>query len=1070
MNLLYSNFNTKNTIKKKGSPFINFPILIFLAGLVYTPIFAQQYTHTISEYSVKDGLSSNQVIKIIQDQKDFLWIATKKGLNRFDGHSFEVFFAENTTQHTAYCSDIVEDFKGNIWVSFSKKKGTINPGEYQYFHIIDAHLKTHQIDDYFKGKMPFKSTQIRTIYAMENRHLLLILENNVIYYFNGDFNKIYEGNEHSKFGGFQIDNDDKYHLHSPRHKLTIDSIGQVTYENRFDAKNPKFGSKVGKRFFLDQEANYTFLPKVDSFFIDAMPTEEQKQALQKKRNFRLSWNYLDGKLFIQLLSKRDYWYFSQDGIFQPHLSKTFTKLAKEYSFDYELQLKGGQLCFSTNNGFFLLNINSSNFSQIGKASSDASFRGMIELPNSDVWMISDKEGLYQFHDNKLSPLNIAELSYGTCNFQPYLSNQLILGNIGPRLSKYDLTNKQHQNIEAFFGPEQKAAGLAFNSPFVDRRGNLWVGSTKGLFKGSSQLDSVILFHKFNEFEAIQNHNVNHFQEFDDGIWIGTSDGLYVLDAEEGMTAHYEPLPDLAIYHFYRDGDIFWIPTYGDGLIKWNKTTNEVKKYGLADGFLNENMTAIYPDSLDNLWIATEYGLAKFHKATESISIYLEADGISHNEFNRYSHLKTKDGRIFFGGINGVTIFKPEEVVQNIKPITNLKISQVKALIDKTGVFESQTTHFLKEKKLELTPEIRRLQIDISLLNYSQDHNNRYYYKLENYHTNWQILKENSISLSALPYGNYQLKIKAEDYYGRSNMQELTVPLFVDVLFYKKIKWQIFGISLLMLFGLLIYKNRVRQIKKQKNELAVIIQNRTKTINEQNEKLKSLNQTKDRLFAILAHDLRNPVISFQYMADSVSHLLEHNETERVLTVTKFVKKEANRVHYLLNNLLHWALIQRNEVNVVLTDLNLRDLVKDVFESNQHIADSTNIELLNLVPENLMVFADEQVLRTIFRNLISNSFKFIKLYGEVKIQATENVKEVVIEIKDNGAGMNKSELNVLFNGDLLKPDNQNSGKISFGLHLCQELIQLMDGSISASSESGIGTTFILILPKAKPLTTS
>ena len=109
-------------------------------------------------------------------------------------------------------------------------------------------------------------------------------------------------------------------------------------------------------------------------------------------------------------------------------------------------------------------------------------------------------------------------------------------------------------------------------------------------------------------------------------------------------------PILNVKHFYREGDTFWLATVGKGLIQWNIKTKEIQVFGINQGILNENIMAVYPDSMNNLWLSSEEGLIKFKKDTRSVQIFLESNGITNNEFNSTSHCQGKDGKIYFGGL------------------------------------------------------------------------------------------------------------------------------------------------------------------------------------------------------------------------------------------------------------------------------------------------------------------------------------------------------------------------------------------------------------------------------------
>ena len=242
---------------------------------------------------------------------------------------------------------------------------------------------------------------------------------------------------------------------------------------------------------------------------------------------------------------------------------------------------------------------------------------------------------------------------------------------------------------------------------------------------------------------------------------------------------------------------------------------------------------------------------------------------------------------------------------------------------------------------------------------------------------------------------------------------------------------------------------------------VVIQ-RTLIITEQRQELKNLNDTKDRLFTILAHDLKNPVIAFQDLAKSVNYLLQSDKPKRVLELGNFIEKEAIQLHHLLDNLLNWAMAQREELPITPISLSLMDVFENVANTFKTLSERSEIKLETKLSEDILVMADRRVLETIFRNLISNAFRYTKPGGLINMTAEKDDKKVQIYISDNGLGMTDAEMANLFKIQSKLDSKGDIATISLGLHLCKELIELMNGGINVRSEKRKGTTFILTLP--------
>ncbi len=200
-----------------------------------------------------------------------------------------------------------------------------------------------------------------------------------------------------------------------------------------------------------------------------------------------------------------------------------------------------------------------------------------------------------------------------------------------------------------------------------------------------------LFTQYNGFDALRNTQKWHFFEDSLGIWMGTQNGLFLLDRQKGVVARFAEdagemhfLPARIFHHIHRDeAGVFWLATGDAGLIKVHSKSLLDKdnppnylQLTRSQGMPSNELYACLEDEVDHLWISTANGLVQLDKKTLKINIYFEEDGITHNEFNRISYFKSPSGIMYFGGINGVNRFDPKDFY-NKKPYDPpLKISKV----------------------------------------------------------------------------------------------------------------------------------------------------------------------------------------------------------------------------------------------------------------------------------------------------------------------------------------------------------------------------------------------------------
>ena len=253
------------------------------------------------------------------------------------------------------------------------------------------------------------------------------------------------------------------------------------------------------------------------------------------------------------------------------------------------------------------------------------------------------------------------------------------------------------------------------------------------------------------------------------------------------------------------------------------------------------------------------------------------------------------------------------------------------------------------------------------------------------------------------------------------------------------------------YNLLEFKNY--QVHKMKDE-----------IDEQSDKLKQLNSTKDKFFSIIAHDLKNPFNSITGFTElMIENNDKYNEAKR-LKFLKIIKGSTAKVSGLLDNLLIWANSQSDKLKFNPKNINLAQQVANVVSFLEIQAINKDITISNTVGKTIFVKADENMLDTILRNLISNAIKFTQPKGEIQIYSTFKNDFVEITVKDNGVGISEAEIEAIFNvneinSSLGTANEQGSG---LGLILCKDFVESHGGKIWVESVVNKGSQFKFTLP--------
>lgn len=233
----------------------------------------------------------------------------------------------------------------------------------------------------------------------------------------------------------------------------------------------------------------------------------------------------------------------------------------------------------------------------------------------------------------------------------------------------------------------------------------------------------------------------------------------------------------------------------------------------------------------------------------------------------------------------------------------------------------------------------------------------------------------------------------------------------------------------------------------------------------NIELKETNATKDKLFSIIAHDLKNPIGNIQVISILLSESIKNNEKETSEELLSMISSQTKETMALLETLFDWAKSQTGQFNFSPANLNLKETIGQIIEIHQPSAILKDISIESTVPAETRVFADLNMLKTILRNLITNAIKFTHQGGFIKITADLKSNGTEITVSDNGIGMDDNTLSSLFQIDNSKTTKGTSNEkgTGLGLIICKEFIEKHGGSIKAESAPGKGTSFIFFMPE-------
>jgi len=235
----------------------------------------------------------------------------------------------------------------------------------------------------------------------------------------------------------------------------------------------------------------------------------------------------------------------------------------------------------------------------------------------------------------------------------------------------------------------------------------------------------------------------------------------------------------------------------------------------------------------------------------------------------------------------------------------------------------------------------------------------------------------------------------------------------------------------------------------------------------NKELEELNSAKDKFFAIIAHDLRNPLSAFKSLSTSLSKNFSKMSDDEIQLYLDSLRKSSEQLIDLLHNLLQWALSQTDKLSSNPQQLNLKSLLINSVNLLKESADQKMIEIEAIINSDTMAYVDKHTIDLVFRNIISNAIKFTDQGGKIYIKALEKDDKIEVTIEDTGIGMSEQDTSKLFKitEDPTTIGNSLEKGTGLGLILCKEFVKHNNGDLIVKSKLGAGSVFIVELPKTK-----
>jgi signal transduction histidine kinase/ligand-binding sensor domain-containing protein len=1008
--------------------------LLLILLLLSNSLFSQDYLPTTT-LLVENGLPTNIVQAITTDKHNFIWMGTDMGLVRSDGKNFNLY---TNALSSNYVKSFYTTSKEHLLVVHDNGVARIHPyiDSVGFSAILDDHPQKNGFSFYYP----------KSLFEDSNHNLWVSQVHSIV-------------------------------------KITPDKIQQYDFEEKYHCS----GFKKSFSMVEDQEGNLWASSQQGYLFFFDKEEDNFKRLKEIEK--------LPPINTITKIKGNEFWVVHEEGVHQVVIEKGKVKSHKKL-----VSLLNAYAILQINPDEYILSTWYNSLHKLKVSPAGYHLSLYLDLPlkminglhlheEDDIW-VATNEGVLLIQPPSFQKVKIP----GNRNFIQAL-NKSRSGNIfitdGDFLLEnnqklYDFIDKGKWKLnedeiimsmtqtkeslvigtayEIYRLKENRLEKLNFHNNnkvifylWADRDDNVWVcrDETSAIYKITP--DNQII--EYGSEKGILSSILCIKEDNEGNIFLGGAGKEHYLYQYNQISDSFQnislPLPFESRAHLSVDD----ILPYDKGIYLGSNhgllhyTGTMVEKLSIRHKDDLSIITALALDEQKNLWIGTTLGLYK--KDGDIYNFFDESHGLPSKTICYRGITFDNSNNLWVGTISGAAVS------------VNLKAKRK----TKTPVFLELTIN--KEKIKDAPVKVKNnsfLQASFISLSYPTQ-KVKYQYRIIGIDNAWSApAPENNITIPQLTYGNYQLEIRAiqHGFYDWSN--PLTYNFSVEKAWY--FTWWAFVLFILGFAVSFWVGMRIAIfIFNKEKERTLFIEEKNKAlekafteVNKQKQSLETMNVTKDKFFSIIAHDLKAPLNSLSSFANLLINYTDVLTKEEIKSVAEDLNKSVKNTALLTENLLTWARAQMNKLNFSPKELNYKDIIDETISLLTPAAQSKNINISSHIDSDLRIYADEDHIKFIIRNILNNAIKFTFKNGKIAISVMHKNGQVETSVTDTGIGMDEKTMVSLFNPELKQSSKGTSGEkgTGLGLLLCKEFIDMHFGSIKVKSKIDHGSTFIFTLP--------
>lgn len=500
----------------------------------------------------------------------------------------------------------------------------------------------------------------------------------------------------------------------------------------------------------------------------------------------------------------------------------------------------------------------------------------------------------------------------------------------------------------------------------------------------------------------------------------------------------------------------WMGSQDGDVFTYDPRTKKVENLSNMFDMLKEGIFNIITDQLGHIWISTNKRVIEYDPKNGGIMDYSTMDDVMVNSFMPNSYLKTRSGKILYGGNKGISVFTPyEHLSDNPRRIrtmvTDVKIDGVSSLLEK----DNQRFN-LRSQTISFDAGDKNIEIDFSSLNYAFPDKIKYAYKMEGVDDDWVYVRGDRqfAFYNQLPKGKRTFYLKTTDTNGLWSNYIAEIQVSKEPAFYET-WWAYMFYVVLVILSLYLFYRRMKRRLQLRHELKIAQIDR--------EKSEELVQTKLRYFTNISHDLLTPLTIITCLIDDA----EMTNGSRISQLS-MIRSNVNKLRRLLQQILDFRKVESGNMKLSVSKSDIVSFIDDVCKVNfaPLIRKKSQTFTFSTEDKHLIAYFDRDKIDKIVSNLLSNACKYTSEGGEIKLimKSYQNAEHthLRIQVVDTGEGIAPDDLENIFERFYTANKGDESESNGIGLSLTKDLVELHHGTIEVESELTKGSTFTVDFP--------